>query len=434
MVVPRLPPIQIHNAELRSQLRPTYTATDLHSICHWLHQRGTLQFPTYANGLFPAATVTDQTRYTGYDAVWVRDTVHIAQAHWMTGQGSIAIRAMQTLMQHFVQQLPQFDAIIHGQVDPADHYRRPAVKFVGDTLAPLPQPWPHAQNDALGYFLWLYCRLAQAKALVVDTAALEVLNRFPAYLQRIQYWQDADNGHWEEAAKVEASSLGAVVAGLQQLLALAQQQPQVADRCAPKAIAPLIAQGQAALSAILPAECVQPQHPRPTDAALLFLIYPLGVVPEAMAQQIVDNVTTHLLGDYGIKRYLGDSYWCADYPDKLAEADRTAEVSTTMAHRDRLLTPGEEAQWCVFDPIVSVIYGTWFQQRGQAEDRDRQLYYLNRSLGQITGTDHNQPPHCCPELYYLRQGRYVPNDTTPLLWTQANLMTALDSLAQTLES
>ena len=39
----------------------------------------------------------------------------------------------------------------------------------------------------------------------------------PLYFQAIRYWQDEDSGHWEERRKIEASSIGAVVAGLREL-------------------------------------------------------------------------------------------------------------------------------------------------------------------------------------------------------------------------
>ncbi len=56
-----------------------------------------------------------------------------------------------------------------------------------------------------------------------------------------------------------------------------------------------------------------------------------------------------------------------------------------------------------------------------------QTEYLNRSLAQITAENQgNVPAFRCPELYYLEEGRYVPNDHVPLLWTQANLMLAMN--------
>jgi hypothetical protein len=115
--------------------------------------------------------------------------------------------------------------------------------------------------------------------------------------------------------------------------------------------------GKGALDAILPAECVQParQKRRRFDATLLFLVYPIGVVGQAMADRIVGDVVRHLQGDVGIRRYIGDSYWCADYRELFPPQERSGDFSQNMERRDRLLKEGQEAQWCIFDPIMSVI-------------------------------------------------------------------------------
>jgi hypothetical protein len=195
----------------------------------------------------------------------------------------------------------------------------------------------------------------------------------------------------------------------------------------------LIAKGDRALSAILPAECVQPPpRRREHDAALLVLIYPLGVVDDSMGERIVDGVIENLQGEYGVRRYLGDSYWTADYKDKVAEDLLTADVSNAQEIRDRLAKAGEEAQWCIFDPIVSIIAGRRYVSAGAPADLERQTLYLNRALGQITGPDCRHGELRCPEAYYLERGRYVPNDNTPLLWTQANLWLALVAMGQSL--
>ena len=83
------------------------------------------------------------------------------------------------------------------------------------------------------------------------------------------------------------------------------------------------------------------------------------------------------------------------------------------------MEPGSEAQWCLFDPLLSVIYGAHYQQSGRGEFLELQLAHLNRSIAQLDEQGR------CPELYFLKQGRYVPNEHTPLLWTQANLSMAL---------
>jgi phosphorylase kinase alpha/beta subunit len=151
-----------------------------------------------------------------------------------------------------------------------------------------------------------------------------------------------------------------------------------------------------------------------------------------MADRILEDVTGNLQGEYGIRRYPGDSFWCRDYKD-IPEGIRTAvssERERWFVENGRELKNGEEAQWCVFDPIVSAIYGLKFQETRRGEFLERQTFHLNRSLGQITGEDFHPKVFRCPELYYLQGGRYAPNDATPLLWTQANLMTALKMMEQ----
>jgi phosphorylase kinase alpha/beta subunit len=98
----------------------------------------------------------------------------------------------------------------------------------------------------------------------------------------------------------------------------------------------------------------------------------------------------------------------------------------------RLLQPGGEAQWCIFDPILSVIHGLRFQSTGDTERLRLQTQHLNRSLRQLTGEGISFPPLRCPESYYLENGHWGPNDITPLLWTQANLRLALHFMEQSL--
>lgn len=197
----------------------------------------------------------------------------------------------------------------------------------------------------------------------------------------------------------------------------------------------LIDRGLASLNQILPSECVQaaPQGRR-FDAALLFLIYPLQVVNDQMADQILNEVINNLQGDYGIRRYLGDSFWCRDYKDIPANIRTSVsrEREQWLQAQGRELKQGEEAQWCLFDPIVSAIFGLKFQKTHHPEALKQQTHYLNRSLGQLTSKDCPFGELKCPELYYLEQGQYVPSDATPLLWTQANLTIALTLMAHSL--
>jgi len=288
----------------------------------------------------------------------------------------------------------------------------------------------------------MYCRLACEGVVKPHRKEVETLTLFPRYFEAIRYWADEDSGHWEEGRKIEASSIGAVVAGLAKLraflsesrasAALSDRSLQVSDT----SLSRLERRGRNELKRILPYECVQTSisKKRRYDGALLFLVYPLEVVGEAMRKRILKDIAESLEGPYGIKRYVGDSYWAADYKEKLDPTQRTVDFSDRVEMRNKLLAPGEEAQWCLFDPIMSAAYGRRYQRTARRGDLTLQTYYFNRSLGQLTGKVNGIHEFQCPEAYYLERGRYVPNDQTPLLWTQANLLVALKLMEKSLSA
>ena len=198
-------------------------------------------------------------------------------------------------------------------------------------------------------------------------------------------------------------------------------------RVTEKFIDVLIAKGQSALNKILPWECRQtdPKKKRRYDAALLFSIWPLRVIQGKMAKTILKEVEKNLQGSVGIKRYLLDTYWCADYKDKVREELRCSELNDLHV-RNSMAKKGIEAQWCIFDPIMSIAYGLEFEASGDKKALTLQTHYLNRALAQIT------PDFKCPEMYYLEKGKLMVNDNTPLLWTQANLLMALKVMRESL--
>lgn len=433
--------LMVLNEEVRGFIRTRYSAADIDRLVAWLRSHGTFDFPAFPNGLYPASPVTEGSRHTGYGRVWVRDNVHIAAALHACGLVEQAYATVDALARFFRGQAGRFVAISDGESDPAEHGMRPAIRFRAETLVP-DQDWPNAQNDALGYFLWLYARLARERMAAGRSIDWDVLALFPPYLRAIAYWQDEDSGHWEETPKVSASSIGTVVAGLSALLALigdaaAQALPaRHSAALGADLIDQLIAQGSDALGGILPAECVQPdpdKHRR-YDAALLFLIHPLDVVDDAMADRIVEDVLEHLSGDIGVRRYPGDSFWCTDYRSKLARDQRTRDWSRDLATRNALAGPGEEAEWCLFDPVLSLIAGTRYRRTGAIADLERQTFHLNRSLGHLTAATSAIPALRCPELYHLQDGRHETSDATPLLWTQALLLRALLALRHNLDA
>ena len=433
--------LKINNQSLANYIKSDYELQDIQKIIAFLEEKKTFIFPILENGLFPAAAVNTDTEYTGYASVWVRDNIYLSYSHYVLGQIDVATRNISSLITYFQKFKGRFEGIIEGKVDPNNVMERPHIRFNGIKLEEINQQWNHAQNDALGYFIWLYCKLAHEELLKPTPKDLETLALFPFYFQAIEYWQDEDSGHWEEDRKIEASSIGVVVAGLKSLKLLLTD-TKIAKHCAYKdrlvtkeLLDELISAGKAALNKILPAECIQisPKN-RKYDAALLFLIYPLQVEEIENSDEILQQVINNLQGYYGIRRYLRDSFWCRDYQDIPEEIRTTisSEREQWFKDNDRELKEGEEAQWCIFDPIVSAIFGLKFQNNRQEEDLKQQIKYLNRSLGQITGKDCKLGEFKCPELYYLQNGNYIPNDATPLLWTQANLRVALKVMEDSL--
>lgn len=425
----------IHNERLVDFIRSSYAPAHIDDLTAYLTWQTTFDFPLLPTGLFSAARLSRDSQYTGYDNVWVRDNIHIAHAQMVTGKADVAAGCLQSLCLYFQHHAHRFTAIIQGDADPNDPMNRPHVRFNGTTLQENPEKRAHAQNDALGGFCWLFCRLALDGHIEVQQAQWELLALFPLYFQAIRFWQDEDSGHWEEARKIEASSIGAVVAGLREMRALMSAHTLEAITCAGGTVTLgtidlLISQGLEALAQILPSECIQPAKRRRYDAALLFLIFPLRVTNASQTAQILHGVETYLQGDWGVRRYLGDSFWCPDYKTLLQPEQRTSDVSDDMQPRDALLELGQEAQWCLFDPLLSTIYGCLYQETGYKAHLEKQTHYLNRSLGQLTGAFSGFGEFLCPELYYVEQGRRVPSDATPLLWTQANLRVALAYMQQ----
>ena len=419
------------------------TSEDVRSLTEFLESRGTFQFPTLPNGLFSAAAGEGgDFELTGYRNVWVRDNIQIAWAHLtVQNDASIPLRCVQSLTDFFVKHRHRFVDVIEGRTDPSEPMNRPHIRFNGDDLTELPEKWSHAQNDALGYFLWLSCELIQRGALTIERTDWTLLAQLVRYWQVVEVWHDEDSGHWEEVRKIAASSIGCAMAGLKALREL-MQQPEITSRLSDvthpiskRDLDELLDRCRESLRSILPAECVQsdPDQARRYDSALLFLIYPLNILQDRMLEdQILSDVSTRLRGAYGIRRYPGDSYWCADYRDLLSAEQRTTDFSDNLGARDSLLKPGMEAQWCIFDPIIACIYGRRFQADRDPQSLRLQIEATRRSLTQLTPAVGRFPQYRCPESFFCERGVWVPNDITPLLWTQANLWQALAILEQNL--
>jgi GH15 family glucan-1,4-alpha-glucosidase len=413
---------------LHHLIKEQYTHKDLASIKDLLNAHGAHEITPVAHGLFAASASQADNSLTGYQNVWVRDNVIVANSFRLRGIPEPAITCVKGLTRFFERQRKRFEEIISDreQLVKVNVNRRPHIRFSAATLDELPEKWAHAQNDALGQALWFRFLLANAGTLPVTPEEWEIYALFPAYFEAIGYWHDQDSGAWEEGLKINNSSVGAVVAGLEELQRYLNGPRSRKELAAKKAaeldkqkLAELIAKGRERLETTLPFE--SPPE-RLADGALLSLIHPLGTVSSRHMQDAILNlVQARLRGDVGFKRYAGDSYFCQDYDEWFAPDQMSVDFSDALAFRNAFLKPECEAQWCIFDPLLSIIYGErYLADRSDRKSFEKQIYYFNRSLRQVTERGE------CPELYYLKNGKYVANAHTPLAWTQANQALALD--------
>jgi GH15 family glucan-1,4-alpha-glucosidase len=401
---------------LRHLIAENYTPERLGKIKEVLSANGTHEFHPVANGLYAASPSQAADSATGYQNVWIRDNIMVANSFRLRGELERANACVEGLTQFLGKQLPRFQELINDAVRvlKEDANRRPHIRFTAQTLGELPEKWPHAQNDALGHALWFRFVLANTGVLPMTPRDYEIYRIFPSYFWAIEYWQDQDSGAWEEGRKINNSSVGAVVAGLEEML----KYEISTSRAGMEKLQGLITKGRERLEETLPFE--SPPE-RMVDSALLFLIHPLGVVrTRVMEDAILNLVQARLRGGAGIKRYAGDSYFCQDYDEWFAPGQMSTDFSERLDFRDAHLQPGYEAQWCIFDPVISVIYGQrYLADRSDAASFRKQVHYFNRSLAQVTAAGE------CPELYFLKSGRYIANVHTPLAWTQANQALAL---------
>lgn len=403
-----------------AELKPEGLGKQVEALREKLLAAKTLEVRPNEHGIYAASASQTEDAASGYQNAWVRDNAMVAYSRFACGDLESAVRTARGLTAFLVTQTEKMERIIAKPKRKEEVQERPHIRFNAKTLEENEEEWAHAQNDALGEAVWLRFLLANEAGFAFEADERELYALFPAYFDAIQYWKDPDSGAWEEARKVNSSSIGAVVAGLREMEKYAREGNEIRG-VKKSALTELLKKGRRVLEVQLPFEA-PPE--RKTDAALLFLLYPLGVVTDARMKRFIVSLTrARLMGEVGIRRYRGDSYFCQDYDEWYPPEERSMDFAERLMVRDEFLQPGSEAQWCLFDPMLSVIYREQYQETGSAEALARQLEHLNRAIGQL---DRGR----CPEMYFLKQGKWTPNEHTPLAWTQANLAVAMECLRQ----
>jgi phosphorylase kinase alpha/beta subunit len=336
----------------------------------------TLERMRGANGLYLASPSAD------YSKAWLRDNVYEAlpyadkpTPHYEETYASL----MHILRRHEW----KIDAMLRAK--PADRDAYIHARFHPETFREFEEPWGNKQNDATGALLFGIAQgLRSGKRILRDERDRRLVQKLVRMHAALRYWEDADNGMWEEAEEVHASSIGAVLGGLLAIRDVGFDVPQHA-----------IDRGREALDALLPRESAT----KDTDLALLSLIYPYRVVSDEQRKLILRDVEAKLLRERGVIRYEGDSYY------------------STLAQRHGRECPrefyhGSEAEWTFGLPWLSLVY----REMGSNARAD---HFLERTRAV------ENAPGSLPELYYARTDE--PNPNTPLGWSVAMHILAMEA-------
>jgi len=325
-------------------------------------------------GLFLAS---DQAVTTGYDKAWIRDNVYETLAFEYAGDWDVVTKTYHTLLDIFDTHIDKINWAVTNK--PFESWQFIHARFNPETLEEFWEEWGNKQHDAIGAVLFKLADFeAKGHSMLRSDKDRKTVQTLIYYICNVEYWHDADNGMWEEAEEVHASSIGAVLAGLKKWQEVGGMDVD------PDAIV----RGEKALAALLPRE----SESKFTDLAELSLIYPYNVVSHDMAQQIVDNLVYHLERDKGVLRYKFDQYYNKN-PDGYSE----------------------EAEWCFGLSWLAIIYQ-------QFDDTDKAHEYLDKATATVTKDGK------VPELYFSNSNK--ANENTPLGWSESMYVVALQQVAR----
>ena len=324
------------------------------------------------SGLFTASA---HTVGTGYDKAWLRDNYFMTLGFLETGDTEPVRQTAKALLSIFVKHAQKINWAIANK--PHQTWQYIHARFNPETFEEYWEEWGNSQNDAVGEVLNILVELEIRGHSVIETDTERVIvQKVVDYLIALEYWHDPDNGIWEENMEVHASSIGSCVAAL-------QKAQQVSWLEVPNEAIEL---GEQALRKLLPRE----SSSKFADLALLSLVYPFAVTTEAETLEILRNVEYHLTKDKGVIRYKLDRYY--------------------NQNQDGY---SEEAEWCFGLAWLAIIYA----ERGQ---KDRAWHYLERAKATVTKDGQ------IPELYFSHTD--VPNDNTPLGWSESMYIVALQKV------
>lgn len=311
---------------------------------------------------------------TGYDKAWLRDNFYECLAFEYLGEWDVVHTTYRAILNIFLKHEAKIDAAIAEKPKHSFEYIHP--RYNPKTFDEFWEEWGNKQHDAVGAILFRIGELEQHEGTsVIETPDdKRIIQKLVEYLASIEYWIDPDNGMWEEAEEIHASSVGACVAGLKKIAQLdfIHVEPS------------LIQRGEEVLHKILPRESER----KFADLALLSLIFPYNIVTEDERDQILENVEYHLVKKLGVLRYKNDLYYNKDDVDKVSQ----------------------EAEWTFGLAWLAIIYER-MGNKPKAEEYIQKAMATVDSVGDI------------PELYFSNSE--VHNENSPLGWSESMFIVAM---------
>lgn len=369
-----------------------------------------------------------------YDDDQMRSRLHVAKNAWLLG--------LVASLKHHHNYYKRFVDVIEGKAGAGDYGKRPHIRYNPISLQEVGDQWGHAQNDALGYVLFMTFYAANQGRLHVAEkfqAGTSVPAKFqfgqveaykfglfvPLFWEKIEVWKDFDFGAWEDKKAEHASSIMCALAALREEKKYVDNYGSLHANIdgkdytvTSKLLESLIKKCEEQLAKILPNEYINsdkgdklpnPPAVRESDSALingLFLGAISGepVVGDKMTEKVIEKTVEQLGRPIGFARYQQDIW-----DGRIDRHD---------------LEIKEEAQWSHVAPMISCIYGELYRRTKNSEYLHQQETFFKRSLTTINKRWR------IPEAYIIdsKSRKWVPDANEPLAWAQSVEIMAILSM------
>jgi GH15 family glucan-1,4-alpha-glucosidase len=319
------------------------------------------------NNLYVASSSSD------YNFIWLRDTFYevLPYLNKSCDRYEKTYHAILDLFRSYEWKLD-----IHSKQKPNHIHEYLHPRYSAKDIKEIHAEWGNCQHDATAAILWgIGEGIKQHKKILRDAKDIEIVQKLVDYLECVEFYQDPDNGIWEEYREVRSSSVGACVAALKNVKDIVKVPQYLIDR------------GMTTLYELFPYET----KTRKYDLAQLSLVYPFKVFGDEMSRVIVRQVEENLLKGNGVIRYIGDSYYST------LEKEHGRGMS-------RDFYTGTEAEWCFGLSFLSLSYI-------ELGNYNKAKYYMDKTESVMLQDG------SIPELYY--GGTDIFNVNTPLGWSQA---------------